>query len=381
MAKLTKTPNGWKCNVRINGERVRQILHRDRAQANRILQEMVYTGRAKRQGRIAHGMSWTYFQTEYLRKSKVNDSPKTYNHNRRAFNLIDKVIHVDKLEHMTPELLDEAQTRLKEKGFGSQAISRGVRAILTAMRRAEDFKYVSTQNWRLVKVEIKKGRLDFYELQQFWELVGKLKGVWQIAAWIMGRAGLRTGEALFLEWKDVQFENNRILFQSKPEYGWRIKGDKKLEKVRAVPLSPDLRAFLWPIRKGSGFVLDAPCARRVDSFGKDFTKALNVTGVPTYRKQKAIPYILRHTFASHLAQAGASDRFIAELLGDESIEMVKIYSHLRPVDLQKGINSLKNTVAALWPPSGSVGSAGVLLSPLNADLQKSGLSSEIHETT
>lgn len=388
MAKLTPTPNGYQCDVRINKKRIRQILHRDRAKAKRILKDMIAVGKAKRRGRTVVDMSWMYFRTDYLRKSKLNDRPGTYNHNRRAFELVDRVIHVEKLDNMTPELLNEVQTRLKEAltplkkpKYGSQAISRAIRAIITAMRRAEDFKYIEVQNWRLVKVEIRRGRLDFFEVDRYFELLGRLEGIWRTSGWLMGRAGLRTGEAIHLEWSDIQFENDRIIFTSKPDIPWRIKGDKELDKVRSISLYPDLKDYLGSTRKASGFVLELPFARRVDAFGKRFTAALAATGVPTYRNKKAIPYTLRHTFGSHLAQAGASEAIIAELMGHEDTSMVKIYSHLRPVDMHKGVISLKNLVSVLRPHESSLPTPTALLSPLNADLAQTELSSKIDETT
>ena len=48
---------------------------------------------------------------------------------------------------------------------------------------------------------------------------------------------------------------------------------------------------------------------------------------------------LRHTFASHLVQAGVDLYRVSKLLGHSSIKMTEIYAHLAPTDL---ISAIKN---------------------------------------
>lgn len=55
---------------------------------------------------------------------------------------------------------------------------------------------------------------------------------------------------------------------------------------------------------------------------------------------------LRHTFASWLAQAGVSDRIMAELLGHQSAQMTRRYAHLRT-------EALAEAVGKLAPPKGA----------------------------
>lgn len=370
MPRLYKRGKMFYSNVEINGKQVRRPLSIYRPEAQTLVDEMVRLRDAAKHGESPKNLSWKFFTEDYLRKSKVNKNKKTYLADQRAFDLVNQVAHLTKLHEMTPERLDGIQVRLKEQKIKPGTIARSIRAMKTVMHRAEDLKYMPPQNWRLVKIEEPQGRMDFYEVTAYQNLLLSLSGVYLTAAWLMGRAGLRLGEALHIEWRDVQFSNRRIIFRSKPQFNWRIKGDKKLKKVRTVQLAEDLQLYLESIAKPDGFVLEVVGSRSLDVFSRQMRRVLAKTGVETYLNQKPFSHILRHTFGSHLAQAGVDDKVIAELMGHNSTRMVEIYSHLRPVDMQRGVLSLKKLVPDLYRPKKQVGVGIAYLDQNNAQLVK-----------
>jgi integrase len=372
----------WYSNIQINGKRIRRALSIYYAKSQTMLNEMKEAGKASRHGTTPKNMSWDFFTQEILRKKKLKKN-STYYAYKRAYDLVSEVSHVRLIEHMTPDRLDTIQTRLLEKGYAPVAVARSIRAVITTMRRAEDLKYVPMQNWRLVEWKEPKGRLDFYEVENYKELLSKLSGVWRTSAWLMGQAGLRLGEVLFLEWKDIQFENHRIIFRSKPQYNWSIKDDEDLDMVRTIPMTKGLEGYLRSIARPQGFVLSHGCSRRLDVYGKQLTRALGDTKVRTYENELGHPHLLRHTFGSHLAQGGASDQYIQACMGHKSSRMVKIYSHLRPADVKQGIDCLPEVEMAcisFVSPSNLIPPTTTNLKQFNAQLDSPRKPSEMNET-
>ncbi|UCH77408.1 MAG: tyrosine recombinase [Candidatus Coatesbacteria bacterium] len=97
-----------------------------------------------------------------------------------------------------------------------------------------------------------------------------------------------------------------------------------LERYLAVAAEAGLgeAPYLFPSRRREG-----PISRQL--FWKVVKKYAARAGVPGVK-----PHLFRHTFATHLIQAGADVRTVQELLGHANVTTTQIYAHLDTKSLQ-----------------------------------------------
>ncbi len=375
----------WYSDFTVNGHRVKRALSKFKPEAQRMLNEMVAVHRANKHGDIVQDMSWSYFRTVMLDEILAELDKNTFYAYRRAFDMVDETTHLTHLKQMTPDRLGRLKTTwVNSKKYTPSTIARSLQALLAAMRWAEDRKYVPMQNWRTVKSKAPAHRTDYYTRDGLLELLSKLEGDWLTSAFVMSRAGLRLGEMLHLEWEDIHFDSFQITFRSKPHLvnienpkGWRIKKDANLNKIRNVPLFPDIQQHLYAIRKPSGFVLGPNVSRLEHGYSRQLSKALKATGVKTEAGKLGFPHLLRHTFGSHLAQIGVPIQKIGAWMGHESLRMTERYSHLSPRDTHADIQAVERLYTTFVRGQNTQQAFGVHLSTLNAELAPSDSSSEI----
>jgi site-specific recombinase XerD len=166
----------------------------------------------------------------------------------------------------------------------------------------------------------------------------------RLALMIAYGAGLRVSEVVNLKWADVLFE----------EYKIHIKCAKgKKDRIVMFPVSllamfENYRA-LYPSKV---YVFQGQFAGMPYSTGsvqKILANALEKSGL----SKKGSVHNLRHSFATHLLDAGTDIRYVQQLLGHKDIKTTMIYSHLSqplidrvqsPLDKlnMNGLNNPKN---------------------------------------
>jgi integrase len=151
-------------------------------------------------------------------------------------------------------------------------------------------------------------------------------------------AGLRKGELLNLRWRDVDWD--RAGDDGVPIgclYVWGTEGHqvKTAASSAVVPLHPALKELLShyrPIHLDLDDYIVRPdvTMRRLSGYRWDPRKSLSIVGAAVGRRIN--PHMLRHTFASLLAQKGVSLYKISAWLRHENISTTEVYAHLCPVD-------------------------------------------------
>jgi integrase len=141
----------------------------------------------------------------------------------------------------------------------------------------------------------------------------------------LARTGLRLGEAMALQWADVDFAQRVLLVRRSVRRG--VTAVPKNGKARRVDMSRQLSAVLrnWKTLRDAEAVVEGQVAgpwlfpalasdpRAQDTFRRLWARILDKAGL-RYRK----PHVLRHTYASLLIQAGEPITYVQGQLGHHS---------------------------------------------------------------
>lgn len=140
--------------------------------------------------------------------------------------------------------------------------------------------------------------------------------------------GMRLGEILRLDWKDIDLANNIIhIYVAKSGY------------QREVPIMPSLKALLLrmePQPYGKVFNIS------VKQVTADFKQALKQAGIQDIRFHDC-----RHTFASHFMMSGGSITDLQRILGHSDLKLTQRYAHLSPTYLRKSIEVVNDLIPQL----------------------------------
>jgi integrase len=171
----------------------------------------------------------------------------------------------------------------------------------------------------------------------------------------LARTGIRFGEALALQWGDIDFSGRFIKIQRTFSRG---KVDTpKSGKSRDVDMSMQLKQVLEALRRRRKIeTTEKGCPRlpewvfvgetgnHVDGDNwrkRIFDKSLEKAGL-----RKIRIHDLRHTFASLLIQAGESLAYVRDQMGHHSIKVtVDIYGHLAPGGNKDAVDRLDDVDA------------------------------------
>lgn len=197
---------------------------------------------------------------------------------------------------------------------------------------------------RLVRAP--KPSMDFYDFDEYERLVEAAKALGAVTRLVVllgGEAGLRCGEIIGLEWRDVNFENRQLCIQRSE---WR--GHVTLPKggrLRHVPMTLRLTKALAEFSKERrGRVLVHERLTQ-DIVGNHVRRAARCAGI----SGNGVHW-LRHTFCSHLAMRGAPARAIQELAGHQNLGTTERYMHLSQAAIEGAIRLLESRGDILETP-------------------------------
>ena len=191
-------------------------------------------------------------------------------------------------------------------------------------------------------------------------VIGLIPGVYQLMARLLYGSGLRLMECIRLRVKDIDFDYRQIIVRSGKGCKDRITMlpdslvrplRRQLETVQKIhredlslgfgsvylPLALDrkypnaAREWLWQyVFPASQISIDPRSGHHhrhhihESNLQKAVRQAAKMSGIP----KRITPHTFRHSFATHLLEAGYDIRTVQELLGHKDVKTTMIYTHV-----------------------------------------------------
>lgn len=242
-----------------------------------------------------------------------------------------------RLDAITTERVQRLKQHLQDRS--PKTVNNVLTVLNTLLKKAVEWDAIERMPCTIRLLPIPKPSAQFYDFDEYERLVAAAKtsdANAYVVVLLGGEAGLRCGEIMALEWRDVDLRKRQLCIQRSD---W--KGHVTVPKggrLRYVPMTTRLAAALRDHRH-------LRSDRVVCVEGAPLTqKVVRGYCLRTARRAglaKAGVHILRHTFCSHLAMRGAPARAIQELAGHVDLSTTQRYMHLSPAAVEGAIRLLE----------------------------------------
>ncbi len=242
-----------------------------------------------------------------------------------------KAFEVDKPGAVSPAIIRSWLARLKDEGLESRTINRKISALRSFYKFLKQQGYTAQNPLKAIKALKTPSKIPSFlteaEISALFTLL-KDPVTWQdklvaLAIPLLYATGLRRSELLQLQIKNIDFHLNQLRVLGKgnkerliPLQKQSLQGIREYLEIRQKEIGPyNAGALLLCTEEGE------PLAEKI--FYNMVHEALGRVSTLEQRS----PHILRHTFATHLANAGADLNAVKELLGHNSLASTQVYTH------------------------------------------------------
>jgi len=274
----------------------------------------------------------------------VDGHARANRHKPSGINSIESILKWHLIPTLGPKRLDaitnEQVQRLKlvliERA--PKTVNNVLTVLSTLLKRAVEWGELQRLPCAIRLLPNPKKTMGFHDFEQYERLLTvarKRDAQAYLMVLLGGDAGLRLGEIIALEWRDVELSARRLTVQRSEWLGHVTvpKGGRS----RQLPLTQRLTAALRGgrhLRSDRVLCLEDGSSITRDRVIKAIRGAQRVAGI-----DQGV-HIPRHTFCSHLAMKGAPARAIQELAGHADLSTTQRYMHLSPAATEDAIRLL-----------------------------------------
>ena len=309
--------------------------------------------------RMKYGIWLDEWFCNYIRPSSKRKTCERYSE------IIEKRLKVKlgeyELDELTPLVLQRYITELIESGnmkTGKGLAANSVNGIITVIQNSLKLAYALGTIKEYAADKIRRPKTKEKEVTCFTlseqkkieraALAGK-KTKW-LGIVVCLYTGLRIGELLALEWKDVDFQKGMLTVsksrhEGKDEngrYAHIVESPKTVSSRRCIPLPKQILCELRMLKRKSRslyVISNGESSIPVRSYQRSFERLLKKLDIP----HKGF-HALRHTFATRALECGMDVKMLSELLGHKDPAVtLRRYVHSLMEQKKEMMNKVGNT--------------------------------------
>jgi integrase len=241
-----------------------------------------------------------------------------------------------RLDTITTEDVQRLKSHLADRA--AKTVNNVLVVLNVLLKQAVAWQVITQMPCAIRLLKTSKPEIGFYDFDEYDRLVEAAKSEpnAHLIVLLGGEAGLRCGELMALEWRDVD-PGKRQLCAQRSEWKGHITVPKG-GRIRYIPLTIRLANALREHRHlRSARVL---CELDGSSLSADMVKHCVERAARRAHLTEDGVHRLRHSFCSHLAMRGAPAKAIQELAGHQDLATTQRYMHLSPAAIEAAIRLL-----------------------------------------
>jgi len=269
----------------------------------------------------------------YSKRSTIDNYNSYYNYQIKPF------FKTLKLSEITPAVISKFIKQKQADNYAPKSINNFLTMIKSVMNFAVNNGYLNKNPIETVKkLKLPHHEMDYLRTDEIKIVLKTAQEFYPKFYPLLLTAimtGMRRGELLALQWKDINFENKKITV-NKSLYKGTIQTPKTQKSIRKINMPEILADTLFKLKKDDNSIV-FPNANGNYKDGKnmvnrEFHPCLEKAGLRKIRFHD-----LRHTFASFLISQNMPLKYIQAQMGHTSIQTTSDkYGHLMPEVEQVG---------------------------------------------
>jgi len=260
-----------------------------------------------------------------LSKSIIGMSEGTIDNYKYGINNLFEFVGKEKIGDIETNDIRKYLMKCKKDGNAQNTINTKIHMLRSFFKWLHRQEYIKTNPMYKIDKPVAKNNsptfLSHDEIERIREIA---EGQNLLIFEVFYATGIRVSEFVNLNWEDIDWNDKTLTVTGK--------GDK----TRTVPIATKAYRLLKKERKSrednGKYVLMSNYKRRMSR--SSVYRRLKILGKKAEIDKQVSPVVMRHTFATHLLEAGVPIDIVQKLLGHSNLETTQIYAETQ----QRNIN-------------------------------------------